>query len=75
MDRSLEGFKSSLLGHDKTTRNDVLEDISISLAILLRCEKGKTLESFSHHICFQSTRFHLRIISIISIDAKFRFQL
>ena len=54
MDRSLEGFKSSLLGHDKTTRNDVLEDISISLATLLRCEKGKTLGSFSHHICFQS---------------------
>ena len=54
MDRSLEGFKSSLLGHDKTTRNDVLEDISISLATLLRCEKGKILGSFSHYICFQS---------------------
>ena len=41
MGRSLDGFKSSLLGHDETTRNDVLEDISISLATLLRCEKGK----------------------------------
>ena len=43
MDRSLGGFKSRLFGHDKTTRNDVLEDISISLTTLLRCEKGKRL--------------------------------
>ena len=32
MKRSLGGFKSRLFGHDKTTRNDVLEDISKSLA-------------------------------------------
>ena len=38
MDRSLVGFKSRLFGHDKTTRNDVLEDISISLTTSLRCE-------------------------------------
>ena len=41
MDRSLGGFKSRLFGHDKTTRNKVFEEISISLATLLRCEKDK----------------------------------
>ena len=48
MDRSLVGFKSRLFGHDKTTRNDMLEDISISLTTSLRCEKGKRLQDHFH---------------------------
>ena len=50
MDRSLVGFKSRLFGHDKTIRNDVLEDISISLTTSLRCEKGKRLQDHFHII-------------------------
>ena len=60
MDRSLGGFQSRLLGHDKTTRNDVLEDISISLATLLRCEKGKRLQD------------HFHILSVRLLQQKFR---
>ena len=41
MKRSLDGFKCKLFGHDKTTRNDVLEDISESSTNCLDAKRVK----------------------------------
>ena len=41
MKRSLGGFKSRLFENDETTRNDVLEDISNSLANYLDAKRVK----------------------------------
>ena len=66
MRRSLGGFKCKLFGHNKTTRNDVLEDISESSTNCLDAKRVKDLRIIVISYVFSLSRFHLTI--------KFRFQ-
>ena len=66
MKRSLGGFKYKLFGHDKTTRNDVLEDISESSTNCLDAKRVKDLRIIVISYVFSLSRFQLTI--------KFRFQ-
>ena len=74
MKRSLSGFKSRLFENDETTRNDVLEDISNSLANYLDAKRVKDfriiiisyLSSVLPDFILQLSRF---------TSTKFRFQL
>ena len=66
MKRSLGGFKYKLFGYDKTTRNDVLEDISESSTNCLDAKRVKDLRIIVISYVFSLSRFQLTI--------KFRFQ-
>ena len=73
MKRSLGGFKSRLFGHEKTTRNDALEDISESLTNCLDAKRVKDLRIIVISYLFSVIPDFILQLSRFT-STKFRFQ-
>ena len=74
MKRSLSGFKSRLFENDETTRNDVLEDISNSLANYLDAKRVKDFRIIIISYLFSVLPDFILQLSRFT-STKFRFQL
>ena len=72
--RSLRGFKSRLFENDETTRNDVLEDISNSLANYLDAKRVKDFRIIIISYLFSVLPDFILQLSRFT-STKFKFQL